>query len=229
MIEQAKSSTSKEEYPNVEFDVAGAESIPFLEAKSVDMVVAGQASHWFDYPKLFAELRRIMKPGGTLAFWGYKDHIFPSYPEASKLINEYGYGDDERLMGPYWPQPGRSIVVNLLRAIKPPTEDWDDIERIEYEPGLNGPKSGVGTCFMDKRMTLGQNMDYIRTWSAYHGWSERYPDQKPKNKGGSGDLVDEMFEKMVESEEDWKKEGEAWKDKVVDVEWGTALLLARKR
>jgi trans-aconitate 3-methyltransferase len=228
MVTQAKSSTSADEYPNVGFVVASAESLPFLENKSVDMVVAAQAAHWFDYPKLFAELRRVMKSGGTLAFWGYKDHIFPSYPKASKLINEYAYGKDERLMGLYW-EPGRFIVQNKLRAIKPPTEDWDDIQRIEYEPGTNGPKSGEGTCFMDKQMTLGQNMDYIRTWSAYHGWQEKHPDQKPKNKGGSGDLIDEMFEKMLESEEELRKEGDAWKDKMVDVEWGTALILARKK
>jgi trans-aconitate 3-methyltransferase len=108
-------------------------------------------------------------------------------------------------------------------------EDWDDIQRMEYEPGLKGPKSGEGICFMDKRMTLGQNMDYIRTWSAYHGWKERFPDRKPKSVGGTGDIVDDMFSEMLENEEEWKKEGNAWKDKIVDVEWGTGLLLARKK
>ena len=87
MIEQARSSTSKQEYPNVESREAKAEQSPFLSDGSVDMVVAGRAAHWFDYPKLFPEMKRILRPGGTLAFWGYKDPVFPDYPKATKNLD----------------------------------------------------------------------------------------------------------------------------------------------
>jgi SAM-dependent methyltransferase len=35
-----------------------------LPAGSVDLIVAGQAFHWFDAPKAQAEFRRILRPGG---------------------------------------------------------------------------------------------------------------------------------------------------------------------
>jgi SAM-dependent methyltransferase len=228
MLEQARSMTPKEKYPNVEYKEATAEDSPFLETGSVDMVVAGQAAHWFDYKRLFPELKRIVRPSGTLAFWGYKDHVFVDYPRATEILEKYAYGNDERLLGPYWPQPGRSIVEGKLRVIKPPTSDWEDIQRIEYEPAVNGPRSGQGTMLMNKRLTLKECMAYIRTWSSFHGWQERHPEMKRKDDGGNGDVVDEMFQVMVDTEEDWRKGGD-WRDKEVEIEWGSGLLLARRR
>ena len=37
-----------------------------IETGSVDVVVAGQAFHWFDKEKAKAEFKRILKPGGTV-------------------------------------------------------------------------------------------------------------------------------------------------------------------
>lgn len=228
MIDQARSLTSKEEFPNVEYREATAEHSPFLGDGSVDMVVAGQAAHWFNYEKLFPELKRVVRKGGTLAFWGYKDHVFVDYPRATKILNKYCYGQDERLLGPYWSQPGRSIVEDKLRAIKPPTSEWEDIQRIEYEPATDGPRRGKGTMFVNQRMKLGECMAYIRTWSSFHGWQEKHPQMKKREDGGKGDVVDEMFDEMVEAEEDWKREDD-WREKEVDIEWGTGLLIARRR
>jgi ubiquinone/menaquinone biosynthesis C-methylase UbiE len=46
-----------------------AESIP-LGDTSVDAVVVGNAFHHFSRQAAFAEIRRILRPGGTLAlFW----------------------------------------------------------------------------------------------------------------------------------------------------------------
>ena len=37
-----------------------------LEARSFDLVIAGQCWHWFDRPRAAAEARRLLKPGGRL-------------------------------------------------------------------------------------------------------------------------------------------------------------------
>jgi ubiquinone/menaquinone biosynthesis C-methylase UbiE len=73
MIEQAESSSLKEEYPKLTFRKGSGESLPFVTEGSVDLVVAAQAAHWFDYQKLWPEMNRVVRKGGTLAFWGYKD------------------------------------------------------------------------------------------------------------------------------------------------------------
>ena len=148
------------------------------------------------------------------------------YPKATKILNEYTYSNEERLLGPYWSQPGRSKVENKLRDIKPPVEEWADIKRIEYEPATNGPKTGEGTMFMSKRMALGECMEFIRTWSSYSAWQDRFQTKK-RSDGGEGDVVDEMFERMRSAEPGfWQKE---WMEKEVEIEWGSGLLLARRR
>ena len=144
MIEQAKISSSTtlssypDSYPNVTFRQSAAESLPFLGIGDVDMVVVGQAAHWFDYARFFPEMKRILRKDGTLALWGYKDLVFVDYPKATKVLNEYAHGQDRRRLGSYWSQPGRSIVQNKLHDIQPPISDWEDIQRIDYEPGTNG-------------------------------------------------------------------------------------------
>lgn len=219
MLETARKLTPKDEYPNASYEVSSAESLSFLSDNSVDMVVAGQAAHWFDYPKLFEELNRVVRPGGTLAFWGYKDHTFVDYPSATKLTDHYAYDLSPELMGPYWQQPGRSILQNKLRAIKPDEYGWKDVQRIEYEPGTNGKGSGEGTLLMSKRLTVSQAKGYVKTWSSYHAWLEKFG----KKLGDKGDIIEELFAKIAEKDPEFKNE-----DFEVDVEWGSAILMARK-
>ena len=51
---------------------ARAEKIP-LPWASVDVVVAGQAHHWFDEDRALPEVARVLRPGGTLAIWSMAD------------------------------------------------------------------------------------------------------------------------------------------------------------
>jgi SAM-dependent methyltransferase len=230
MIEQAAYVTRlNKDYRNVAYREASAESLPFLMDGEVDMVVAGQAAHWFDQPRLWPEMDRIMRKDGTLAFWGYKDHVFVDYPRATDVLNQYSYGEGKDRLGDYWPEPGRSIVQNKLRDIQPPGETWGDIQRLEYEPRTQGPRSGNGYLLLAKRMKLGDVEEYVRTWSSVHNWKQDHPEAKRTKEGGVGDVVDEMFERMVEVEEEWKQATPNWREKEVEVEWGSGVLLARKK
>ena len=228
MIEQARSSTFQKDYPNLNFRRSYAESLSFLDNESIDLVVAGQAAHWFDTTALFPEMERIIRKGGTLAFWCYTDPVFVDYPKATKILSKYAYSNDERSLGPYWSQPGRSKVENRLRDIEPPGDEWEDVQRIEYEPGTNGPETGNGTMFLNGRISLGWCMDFIRTWSSYGAWQDKFQIKKRGDGGDEGDVVDEIFDMMRSAEPDWRKDG-AWMEKEVEVEWGSGILLARRR
>ena len=57
---------------NVHFAVEPGEACS-LDDASADAVCVAQALHWFDLPRFFAECERVLKSGGVLAAWGYKD------------------------------------------------------------------------------------------------------------------------------------------------------------
>ena len=227
MLEQAQSLAASE-WLNVEYRQAFAESLPFVCDETVDVVVSGQAAHWFDYPSFFPEMRRILRKGGTLALWGYKDLVIIGHPNATNILNQYAYGTEEHLLGTFWSQPGRSIVQNKFRDIKPPVEDWEDVRRIEYEPEARGKHSGEGTLFLEKSMKLRDCMNYIRTWSSYHGWQQRFPDQKKREDGGKGDVVDDMFDEIRKTESDWQND-ERWTEREIDMELGSGLIMAKRK
>lgn len=230
MIAQARDSTPRGLYGNVEFRPAAAEDLSFVGDAQLDMVVAGQAAHWFDYGRVWGELGRTVRSGGTVAFWGYRDNYFVDYPRATKVLDEYCYGEEK--MGPCWEQPGRDILRNLYRDIVPPEAEWEAVKRVTYEPSSEGKGKGqgMGEVLMQKRLMLGEVEGYVRTFSAFVNWSEgKGKGEKKRNTGEGGDIVDRMFDEMRAVEPEWEKAGKRWRDLEVENEWGSVILLARRR
>jgi SAM-dependent methyltransferase len=65
---------------------ATAEEIP-LRASSVDVVVAGQAFHWFDADRAWPDIARVLRPGGRLALvWNSGDVRVPWVRKVLALI-----------------------------------------------------------------------------------------------------------------------------------------------
>ena len=59
--------------PGASARIGSAEAIPLPDA-SADLVVSGQAWHWFDDARAAAEAARVLRPGGTLAqVWNTRD------------------------------------------------------------------------------------------------------------------------------------------------------------
>lgn len=62
-----------ERLPEVPLVSAVAEELPFAPG-SLDAVVVAQAFHWFDADRAFAELARVVRPGGRVALvWNARD------------------------------------------------------------------------------------------------------------------------------------------------------------
>ncbi|MET9490639.1 class I SAM-dependent methyltransferase [Nocardia sp. NPDC006630] len=60
-------------FPGVKAIAGAAEAIPLPDGY-VDAVVAGQALHWFDLPRAFPEIARVLRADGVLAaFWNIED------------------------------------------------------------------------------------------------------------------------------------------------------------
>lgn len=94
------------------------------------------------------------------------------------------------------------------------------------ESNGNGKIEGKGEVLFAKRLKLGEVEGYLRTFSAYVNWRE---ENEAKGQAKKGDLVDELMGEIVGSEEAWGRLGEGWREAEVDVEWGSVILLARRR
>jgi SAM-dependent methyltransferase len=81
--------------PNVEYRLEAVEASS-LEEKSLDLVVAGQAAHWFDLEKFYPEVRRVLRPGGLLALVGY--HLIRVDEETDAVVNHLY----RNVLGKYW-------------------------------------------------------------------------------------------------------------------------------
>lgn len=78
-------------YPRFSSVNAAAESTG-LPDHSVDLIVAGQAFHWFDRAAARPEFVRILKPGGwvVLAWNGYRVESSPMMAAYQELVMRYG-------------------------------------------------------------------------------------------------------------------------------------------
>ncbi|OIW28246.1 methyltransferase-like protein [Coniochaeta ligniaria NRRL 30616] len=240
MVAQAQRLTAPELASKITFRQGAAEDLrPFASDASVDCVVAGQAAHWFDYTKAWPELARVVRKGGTLAFWGYKDHVIVGAgPKVAEIFYRYTYGEGEACAGMeslarFWELPGRDILRESYRAIEPPAAEWGDVRRIAWDPdrktGGLGESPPEEAMWQRKTLKLGELEGYVRTYSSFKNWQEAYPDLKSRADGGEGDVVDRMFDEVVDAVPEWKQVGEKWRDVEVDVAWGTVILLARRR
>ncbi|KAM7198402.1 S-adenosyl-L-methionine-dependent methyltransferase [Naviculisporaceae sp. PSN 640] len=235
MVEQARKLTSD---PKITIHQGSAEDLSFLPDSSVDCVVAGQAAHWFDYSKTWPALARVVKHGGSLAFWGYKDHVIVGHPETTPIYDRFVYGHEDPVPGTeslarFWELPGRDILRDSFRVVVPPESEWEDITRIAWDPDRktgdlsDAPEEAL---WQRKTLKLGELEGYVRTFSAFSGWKSAHPERKSRAEGGDGDVVDLMFDEVVAVVPEWKALGDGrWRDVEVDSVWGTVLLMARRR
>ena len=72
--------------PDVPTAVASAEKLPAKDA-TYDVVVAGQAFHWFDHEQALPEIARVLRPRGRLALvWNARDEQIPWVRKLGRII-----------------------------------------------------------------------------------------------------------------------------------------------
>lgn len=74
-----------------------------LGDQSVDIVTAAQALHWFDFEKFYAEVNRVLKPGGIMAAWAY------GVPRVSADIDALVDDLHDHILNDYWQEENRMI------------------------------------------------------------------------------------------------------------------------
>lgn len=131
--------------PNVEYRVAPAEQSPLGDA-SADLVTVAQALHWFDVDRFHAEVRRVLRPGGIVAEWGYGLALIEPAIDAALL------SFSAVTVGPYWP-PERALVEAAYVDLAFP---FTPIEAPAFA--------------MTATWDLDRFVAYVGTWSAVAGY-----------------------------------------------------------
>lgn len=136
--------------PNVEYRRARAEATG-LPDRSIDLVTAAQALHWFDAPAFFEEARRVLAPGGAVAVWGYGDPVLED-PRLHAIVHEFNRG----LLEPWW-HPERQLLLAGYRTIDFP---FAEISTPQFT--------------LEQRWNLHQLAGLLRTWSATARYSAQH-------------------------------------------------------
>jgi SAM-dependent methyltransferase len=77
------------EVPSVRVLDATAEALPLGDA-SADLIVAGAAFHWFDFPRALAEFHRVLRAGGGLALlWNRRPADHGLHDATNEIIEPY--------------------------------------------------------------------------------------------------------------------------------------------
>lgn len=134
-------------HPRVRYLRHVAERLPYRDA-CADLVAVAQAAHWFDFARFHAEVRRVLRPGGTCALWTYEKFRVDAAIDAA--VDAFYV----QVIGPYWP-PERRHVEQAYRTLPFPYEE------------LAAPP-----FVLESRWSLEQTMLYLGTWSAV----QRYRD-----------------------------------------------------
>jgi SAM-dependent methyltransferase len=128
-------------HSKIAYQVATAEASGLGQA-SVDLVTVAQAAHWLDLPLFYAEVKRVLRPGGVIALWTYSTlHI---NPVIDPIIISY-YTD---IVGSFWP-PERRHVEDRYASFDFP---FEPIEPVSFN--------------MELRWNLTELMGYMSTWSS---------------------------------------------------------------
>lgn len=128
--------------PNMHFCEGGAEALP-VPHKSMDLVTAAQAAHWFDLDAFYKEVFRVLVSDGVLALITYG--VLEVEGKASKRVNDFYWNEIHK----FWPK-GREHVENGYRDFSFP-----------FEP-LRVPKLEI-----KREWSLDHFCNYLKTWSAY--------------------------------------------------------------
>jgi SAM-dependent methyltransferase len=127
--------------PRITYRVAEAEDSG-LEDHSVDLVTVASAIHWFNLERFYAEVNRVVKPGGTIVAWTYYTPVFGNDIDA--II--YRLAHD--ILGAYWDERVHYVVDEFHDLPFP----FESIEAPRFQTNM--------------RWNMQDLLAYFKTWSS---------------------------------------------------------------
>ncbi|MEO9485318.1 MAG: class I SAM-dependent methyltransferase [Ekhidna sp.] len=128
--------------PNIEYSKQPAELTDFPD-QHFDLITVAQAAHWFDHEKFNREVKRVLKPNGVVALFGYG--LVKIEGEVGQIVQDFYWS----VTKPYW-DPERNHIEEKYQTIPFPYQEIQADQNFDI---------------IDE-MTLEQLTGYIGTWSA---------------------------------------------------------------
>lgn len=128
-------------HPRVEYRLALAHESG-LPSHSADLVTVAQALHWFDLPRFYAEVRRVLRPGGIVAAWCYGKVTIG--PDVDPVVERFYNGR----VGRFWPVERRD-VESSYRDLDFPFEELP-----------------AAAWSLESELTREEFLGYVATWSS---------------------------------------------------------------
>lgn len=121
-----------------------------LSSATADLITVANAMHWFNLDNFYAEVRRVLKPGGILAAWCYG--VPAICPEVDAVIGLFH--DD--VLGEFW-VPENRMVEQGYRELPFPFEEV-----------------AAPVFYSTRQFTLDDVIAYLDTWSATQKYMAAY-------------------------------------------------------
>jgi SAM-dependent methyltransferase len=128
-------------HERVTYCVQPAEKSALANA-TVDLVTIAQALHWFDFDRFYAEVRRVLRPGGAIVAWTYA--LNEVTPHIDTIVRRFYV----EVVGPYWP-PERAHIEAGYLSLPFPFEEL-----------------ATPSIAMQTQWAAADYVGYLRTWSA---------------------------------------------------------------
>ncbi len=126
---------------NIHYSVSPAEACSFKDS-SIDLITVAQALHWFDLERYWKEVKRVLKPRGVFAAFGYS--WFSVDSESDELFKKYILDE----IHDFW-APQNRLLWNHYREVDFP---FDNIDVPPFALRLN--------------WNLYELFGYVHSWSA---------------------------------------------------------------
>lgn len=116
-----------------------------------DCITVGQAIHWFDFEKFYAEANRVLKPNGIVVVLGY-GNIQTDNKEVQQVIEKL-YSE---ILSEYWDQERRYID--------------EDYQTIPFPLGeMKRPEFQIQYTWNQDQL-----LGYLKTWSAVKHYTDKH-------------------------------------------------------
>ncbi|RUS75674.1 hypothetical protein EGW08_016568 [Elysia chlorotica] len=156
---------------NCEFRVGSADKLPFITSGTVDLFCSGQSFHWMPQNETFAEADRVLKPGGTIAIFGY-DLPTADVPEVQSYLHEMWM----KLI-PFYPQ----CCVQALHSLRS--------EELPYPGQIRNDE-----ITLSKRLTVQQFIDFMQSTWPIRAYKSENPEENIL-----GDIANQLSEALKKS------------------------------